>query len=174
MAGRQEVAWGGGGGVFFFLMIRRPPRSTLFPYTTLFRSVASVLRGMEALYETADVGRLYREGASVVIAGRPNVGKSSLFNALLRDARVIVTQHAGTTRDVIEDVITVDGIPVRLADMAGLRETDDEIERIGVERAWTMARESDLILLVVDASEPLCDADDEIFQIGRASCRERV
>lgn len=126
--------------------------------------VASVLRGMEALYETADVGRLYREGASVVIAGRPNVGKSSLFNALLRDARVIVTQHAGTTRDVIEDVIMVDGIPVRLADMAGLRETDDEVERIGVERAWTMARESDLILLVVDASEPLCDADDEIFQ----------
>jgi tRNA modification GTPase len=126
--------------------------------------VDSVLSRMEALYGTADVGRLYREGASVVIAGRPNVGKSSLFNALLRDARVIVTQYAGTTRDVIEDVITVDGIPVRLADMAGLRDTDDEVERIGVERAWTMAGESDLILFVVDTSEALCDADDRIFE----------
>jgi tRNA modification GTPase len=125
--------------------------------------VGDVLAGMETLYATADAGRLYREGASVVIAGRPNVGKSSLFNALLRDARAIVTHHAGTTRDVLEELITIDGIPVRLLDMAGLRDTEDEVERVGVERARAVVSESDLILFVVDASVALCAEDRSIF-----------
>ena len=125
--------------------------------------IDSILQGLEGLYATADAGRLYREGASLVIAGRPNVGKSSLFNALLRDARAIVTHHAGTTRDVLEEIITVEGIPVRLMDMAGLRDTEDEVERIGVERARQMVAESDLILFVVDASGALCDEDARLF-----------
>lgn len=125
--------------------------------------IESVLKGMQQLYETADAGRLYREGASVVIAGRPNVGKSSLFNALLRDARAIVTHHPGTTRDVLEEVITIDGIPVRLMDVAGIRDTEDEIEKIGVDLARSTLTESDVALFVLDSSEALSDEDHSIL-----------
>lgn len=121
------------------------------------------LAGMQTLYHSAEAGRLYREGASVVIAGRPNVGKSSLFNALLRDARAIVTQHAGTTRDVLEEVINIDGIPVRLLDMAGIRETEDDVERIGVDRAREALKNSDVVLFVVDTSQPLVPEDQALF-----------
>lgn len=114
---------------------------------------------MLALLATADAGRLVREGAAAAIAGRPNVGKSSLFNALLRDARAIVSSHAGTTRDRIEEYITIAGVPVRLIDMAGLRATDDEVERIGVDRAREALQSANLILLVVDASQPITDED---------------
>ena len=114
---------------------------------------------MESLYANADAGRLYREGATAVIAGKPNVGKSSLFNALLRDARAIVTHHAGTTRDVLEEVISIYGIAVKLVDMAGIRESDDAVEQIGVDRARTALAESDVVLMVVDASETLDDED---------------
>lgn len=126
--------------------------------------IDTVLSGMRRLYETADAGRLYREGATVVIAGRPNVGKSSLFNALLRDARAIVTRHAGTTRDVLEELITIDGIPVRLRDVAGIRDSEDEIEQIGVDLARTTLSESDVALFVIDASESLTLEDHEIFK----------
>jgi len=108
---------------------------------------------MAELLETSDAGRLLREGASVAIAGRPNVGKSSLFNALLRDARAIVTAHPGTTRDLIEEVITISGIPVRLTDTAGLRSTADEVERIGVEVARKALDTADAVLLVTDATQ---------------------
>lgn len=122
--------------------------------------IDGVLAGMESLYANADAGKLYREGATAVIAGKPNVGKSSLFNALLRDARAIVTHHAGTTRDVLEEVINIEGIAVKLVDMAGIRETEDDVERIGVDRARTALSESDVVLMVVDASTDL-DADDK-------------
>ena len=125
--------------------------------------INSVLAGMRKLYDTAEAGRLYREGASVVIAGRPNVGKSSLFNALLRDARAIVTHHAGTTRDVLEEVITIEGIPVRLKDVAGIRDTEDEIEQIGVDLARTTVSEADVAFFVVDGSEDLTDQDHSIL-----------
>jgi len=108
---------------------------------------------MEALLATADAGRLLREGASVAIAGRPNVGKSSLFNAMLRESRAIVTAQPGTTRDLLQEMITLEGIPVRLTDMAGLRESDDEVERIGVDVARKAISEAALILFMVDASE---------------------
>jgi len=117
---------------------------------------------MLALIDTADAGRLVREGAVAAIAGRPNVGKSSLFNALLRDARAIVSAHAGTTRDRIEEYITIAGVPVRLVDMAGLRATDDEVERIGVDRAREALQNANLILLVIDASQPLTEEDRAI------------
>ena len=114
---------------------------------------------MLELLATAETGRLYREGAAIAIAGRPNVGKSSLFNALLRDARAIVSPQPGTTRDRIEELITLSGVPVRLTDTAGLRATHDEVERIGVEVARRALADADIVLFVVDASEPLMEED---------------
>ncbi len=119
---------------------------------------------MENLLKTADAGRLYREGASVTIAGQPNVGKSSLFNALLRDARAIVTAQPGTTRDLIEEVITIEGIPVRLTDTAGLRNTHDEVEKIGVEIAKNALKSAAVVLLVIDAASPDSPHDRELVE----------
>lgn len=119
---------------------------------------------MRALLATAEAGRLYREGAAVAVAGRPNVGKSSVFNALLRDARAIVSVHAGTTRDRIEEYITVSGVPVRLIDTAGLRPTDDEVERLGIEIARNAVRSANIVLLIVDASVPLSEDDHRLAQ----------
>jgi tRNA modification GTPase len=107
---------------------------------------------VERLLATADRGILYREGLKVVLAGRPNVGKSSLLNALLRTARAIVTPIPGTTRDVIEETLNLRGIPVRLVDTAGLRETNDIVERIGVERTRESVENADLVVLILDAT----------------------
>lgn len=117
---------------------------------------------MAALLATADAGRLLREGARLAIAGRPNVGKSSLFNALLRDTRAIVTNQPGTTRDVLEETLNLQGIPVQLADTAGLRDTPDEVEQIGVARARSALQRADLVLMVVDAVAGITDADAAI------------
>lgn len=114
---------------------------------------------MRTLLNTAEAGRLYREGAAIAIAGRPNVGKSSLFNALLRDARAIVSAQPGTTRDRIEETITLSGVPVRLIDTAGLRQTHDEVERIGVSIARDAVQSADIILLVLDASSGMDEED---------------
>ena len=122
-------------------------------------SLIDARRVMDELLASAETGRFLREGARVAIAGRPNVGKSSLFNALLRDARAIVTAHPGTTRDLIEEVITVGGIPVRLIDTAGLRATEDEIEQLGIDAAHGALRNADAVLFVIDGSEPVHDAD---------------
>lgn len=113
--------------------------------------IAAAHDQMRRLLETAHAGRLYREGAAIAIAGRPNVGKSSLFNALLRDARAIVSAQPGTTRDRIEEHIALNGIPVRLVDTAGLRAADDEVERLGIDIARDALRAADIVLLVVDA-----------------------
>ncbi len=117
---------------------------------------------MEALLATAKTGRLLREGSRVAIIGRPNVGKSSLFNALVRDARAIVTAHPGTTRDLIEEVITLQGIPVRLIDTAGLRHTHDEVEQQGIAVARNAFRSADALLFVVARSEPFTGEDEEL------------
>lgn len=114
---------------------------------------------VEALLRTADAGRLYREGAAVVLAGRPNVGKSSLLNALLGEARALVTAVPGTTRDVIEESLNLRGIPVRAIDTAGLRETDDPVEAMGVARTRDQLRAADVVVWVVDAAEGWSAAD---------------
>ena len=121
-----------------------------------------VHRRMLELLGTAEAGRLCREGASVAIVGRPNVGKSSLFNALVRDARAIVTAQPGTTRDRIEEVITISGIPVRLMDTAGLRDAGDEVEQIGVRIARDALKSADIVLFVLDVCEPLCAEDERL------------
>lgn len=119
-------------------------------------------RRMLELLATSETGRLYREGAVVTIAGRPNVGKSSLFNALLRDARAIVSAQPGTTRDRIEEYITIAGVPVKLVDTAGLRRSDDAIEQAGVEIARGALRSAHLALLVLDASADVTAEDEHI------------
>lgn len=118
---------------------------------------------IDALLTAADLGRIFREGALVVIAGRPNVGKSSLLNALLRRGRAIVTDVPGTTRDVIEEVVNIRGVPVRIADTAGLRATRDPVEKIGVEKAREVLDLADLVLLLLDAKEGLTESDRDII-----------
>ena len=126
---------------------------------------ARLKEGLEKLIRTlksaADErsSRLIEEGLRVALIGRPNVGKSSLLNALLGEERAIVTSIPGTTRDVIRGEITLDGIPVTLTDTAGIRETDDPVEKIGVDRSRKASREAELSLLVLDASEPLAEED---------------
>ncbi len=116
------------------------------------------------LLETADQGRLIREGLKVVIIGKPNVGKSSLLNALLRENRAIVTDIPGTTRDVIEDYVNIKGVLVQILDTAGIRETMDQVEKIGVEKSRELTRDADLILLLLDASNSLEEEDRKILQ----------
>ncbi len=130
----------------------------------LFARLRDVHRKMEALLRTADAGRLYREGAAAAIVGRPNVGKSSLFNALLRDARAIVSAQPGTTRDRIEEYITLEGIPLKLIDTAGLRAAQDEVEKIGVHIARQALENAQLVLFVLDASQAFTEADRELAE----------
>jgi tRNA modification GTPase len=116
------------------------------------------------LLASADQGKLLREGIKAVIIGKPNVGKSSLLNALVRENRAIVTDVPGTTRDVIEEYINIRGILVRILDTAGIRETVDQVERIGVERSRELTQTADLVLLLLDASEPLEKEDTELLK----------
>ncbi len=116
---------------------------------------------LSSLLGTFDQGKVYREGVATVIAGRPNVGKSTLMNLLAGCQRSIVTQYAGTTRDVVEETVLLGGVPLRLADTAGLRNTDDPVESIGVAAAEERLRAAQLVLAVFDASRPLTDDDLE-------------
>jgi len=118
---------------------------------------------LEKLVEGYEYGRIVREGLSLAIVGRPNVGKSSLFNRLLNEERAIVTATPGTTRDLVAESAQVGGIPLRFVDTAGIRETQDEAERMGVEKSWQAIADSDLRLLVVDTSEPWTDADSSLL-----------
>lgn len=121
--------------------------------------VEGALAQMRALLSTADAGRIVREGAVVAIAGRPNAGKSSLFNALLRDTRAIVSAQPGTTRDRIEEFAQIAGVAVKLVDTAGLRETHDEVERIGVDLARGAFRAANAALYVLDAAAAIAEED---------------
>lgn len=117
----------------------------------------------ERMAATFAAGRLIREGLKVALVGRPNVGKSSLFNALLGSERAIVTEIPGTTRDQLHERLSVDGIAVSLIDTAGIRETVDIVESIGVERSRAVMADADVVLVMIDASEPLSDEDRDIF-----------
>ena len=123
------------------------------------------------LLATAKRGKILREGIATAIIGRPNVGKSSLLNMLLREDKAIVTDIAGTTRDVIEEFLSIRGIPLKLIDTAGIRETDDVVEQIGVQRSKQALHEADLVLLVLNASEPLTQEDQDLLALSRDSNR---
>ncbi|HFT5970582.1 TPA: tRNA uridine-5-carboxymethylaminomethyl(34) synthesis GTPase MnmE [Streptococcus pyogenes] len=126
---------------------------------------------LKNLLRTAKRGKILREGLSTAIIGRPNVGKSSLLNNLLREDKAIVTDIAGTTRDVIEEYVNIKGVPLKLVDTAGIRETDDLVEQIGVERSKKALQEADLVLLVLNASEKLTDQDRALLNLSQDSNR---
>lgn len=130
----------------------------------LIGKICALAQKIRSIAATYDWGKLFREGARVCICGRPNVGKSSLLNALLGEDRVIVTPVAGTTRDVIEESISLAGLPAVLWDTAGMRESDDQIERIGVDLSRQHINRADAVLVVLDGSEPLADDDQLILE----------
>ena len=132
-------------------------------YTQLSQKVTQIFNETVKLLESADRGKIVREGISTVILGKPNVGKSSLLNYLLDEERAIVTNVPGTTRDTVEETVNIEGIPIKIIDTAGIRNTDDEVEKIGVEKAKEYSKKADLILMVVDGSKPLDDDDIEII-----------
>jgi len=124
-----------------------------------------VLKEITKLLDTAEQGKLIRDGIKTVIIGKPNVGKSSLLNALVRENRAIVTDIPGTTRDVIEEYINIKGVTVRIVDTAGIRETLDLVEKIGVERSKESVQDADLVILMLDASRPLEEEDRKILRL---------
>ncbi|GGK33742.1 tRNA modification GTPase MnmE [Caldalkalibacillus thermarum] len=124
-----------------------------------------VKKEIEQLLATAEQGKILREGLKTAIIGRPNVGKSSLLNALAHENRAIVTDIPGTTRDVLEEYVNVRGVPLQLIDTAGIRETEDVVERIGVERSRQVLKEADLILLVLNIAEPFTEEDQALLDL---------
>lgn len=134
------------------------------PITNDFESeLIDLLDELNELLRTADTGKMIREGVKTAIVGRPNVGKSSLLNALLEENKAIVTDIPGTTRDVVEAYLNIDGIPYQLLDTAGIRETEDVVEQIGVERSKSSIEEADLVLMLIDSHDGLLDKDKEIL-----------
>ncbi|MBU0674844.1 MAG: tRNA uridine-5-carboxymethylaminomethyl(34) synthesis GTPase MnmE [Proteobacteria bacterium] len=133
------------------------------PETMLTKLRAAVITPLDRLVTTADRGKIIREGIGVVILGRPNVGKSSLLNSLLREDRAIVTDLPGTTRDIIEEYLDIRGIPVRIVDTAGIREDPEAVEEIGIKKARQQQEKADLVLLVVDGSIPPTREDQAIL-----------
>lgn len=131
----------------------------------LLEKSSEVEKDIQKLLDTADTGKILREGLSTVIVGKPNVGKSSLLNALVRESRAIVTDVPGTTRDVIEEHLNIKGIPLRLIDTAGIRETEDVVEKIGVEKSKELFNLADLIIVMLDASRELMEEDKQIINL---------
>ena len=123
------------------------------------------MKSLKHLLSTCDDGRMIKEGIKTVIVGKPNAGKSSLLNVLLGEERAIVTEIAGTTRDVLEEHMNLQGISLNIVDTAGIRDTEDVVEKIGVDRAKENAKDADLIMYVIDASAPLDENDDDIMRM---------
>ena len=133
----------------------------------LSRKVEELLARCTKLIDSADNGKVLKEGINTVIVGKPNAGKSSLMNLLVGEEKAIVTDVAGTTRDILEESIRLHGIGLHIIDTAGIRSTEDVVEKIGVERAMKIASDADLILYVVDSSVELDESDEEILDLIR-------
>lgn len=143
-----------------------PEHISLDGYPQMLRErLAPVEAELKRLLDTADNGRVVKEGVKTVILGKPNAGKSSIMNVLVGEERAIVTDVAGTTRDTLEENIRLHGISLNIIDTAGIRETDDIVEKIGVDRARQIADDADLIIYVVDGSRPLDENDGEIMEL---------
>ena len=125
----------------------------------------SVQEKLEKLEKSFDNGKIIKEGIKTVIVGRPNAGKSSLLNAILKEDRAIVTEFEGTTRDTIEEFVTINGIPLKLVDTAGIRKAKDEVEKIGIEKTKEMTKEAELVIAIFDSSEELTKEDMEILDL---------
>jgi tRNA modification GTPase len=133
--------------------------------------LSNLLKSVEELASTFSAGRLLRDGLKVTLVGRPNVGKSSLFNKLLVSDRAIVTAVPGTTRDSLSEMVNLQGVPVLLTDTAGVRDSTDEVESLGVERTRRSIADADLVLIVLDGSQPLTLEDSNIFnEVAEISC----
>lgn len=133
-------------------------------YEKLEKNISLIGESIEKLLSTASTGRMIREGIRVAIVGKPNVGKSSLMNGLLKETRAIVTEIPGTTRDTIEEAISIRNIPVYLVDTAGIRETDDIVEKLGIEKSKEAFNNADFVIFILDGSVPLSDEDREIAE----------
>lgn len=133
----------------------------------IYNTITECEKSVSTLLETADSGRILKDGIKTAIAGKPNVGKSSLLNTLAGEDRAIVTEIAGTTRDVIEEYINLNGIPILLTDTAGIRETEDVVEKIGVERSRKSINEADLVIVMLDGSGLLTDEDRDVLAATR-------
>ena len=134
-------------------------------YSESFDKLDLIDKEMSTLLLNAQNGKIIRDGLKTVIVGKPNVGKSSLMNALLKDSKAIVTEVAGTTRDLIEEFMNIGGIPIKLIDTAGIRDTEDIVEKIGVERSKLVFNEADLVIFMLNGSEILTNEDLEIMEL---------
>jgi len=136
---------------------------SIAPDTTILEHIAAVRRPLEELSASFAYGKLVHEGLTLAIVGRPNVGKSSLFNRLVERERAIVTAQPGTTRDLVSETVAIGGIPVRLVDTAGIRRALDEAESIGIRKSMEALADADLVLVVLDATQPISDEDRELL-----------
>jgi tRNA modification GTPase len=137
---------------------------SVLPDATILTRIGGVQRPLEQLAATFAYGKIVHEGLTLAIVGRPNVGKSSLFNRLVERERAIVTATPGTTRDLVTETVAIGGIPVRLVDTAGIRQALDEAESIGIRKSMEALADSDLVLVVMDASQPTSPEDDELLR----------
>lgn len=143
-------------------------------YEAYIRDLKVALSDVNSILSTHSIGKIAREGIKVSIIGKPNVGKSSLMNALLGEGRVIVTDIPGTTRDTVEESANIDGIPIVLVDTAGIRDTDDTVERIGIDRTRAALDESDMAILVLDGSNDLTEEDQEVIDLLSKYGKDRI
>lgn len=120
---------------------------------------------LQKLEKSFDNGKIIKEGIKTAIIGKPNAGKSSLLNAILKEDRAIVTQYAGTTRDTIEEFVNIDGIPLKLIDTAGIRQAKDEVEKIGIAKSREIAKDADLVIAIFDITQELTEEDIEILEL---------
>ena len=123
----------------------------------------SVQQNLKVLLDTVNYGRIIKSGINVSIIGRPNIGKSSLLNAILKKDRAIVTDIAGTTRDTLEEKIEKNGVFINFIDTAGIRDTSDQVEKIGVDRALNSAENADIVVMMLDAGKKICDEEIELL-----------
>lgn len=133
----------------------------------LMNKINKILSKLKRLEESFENGKIIKEGIKTVIIGKPNVGKSSLLNAILKEDRAIVTEFEGTTRDTIEEFINVNGIPLKLVDTAGIRDTTNEVEKIGIKKSKDMAENADLIICILDSSRNLDEEDKQILNLAK-------